>query len=81
MITSSKKVCPDEVDEPNLTWLIQEFVHIQQHPELTPHNIHSLPLFYDKITIYSSIVVSFYTPSDLCGIGGITCECIHRVNR
>ena len=28
-----KKVYPDEIDEPNLTWLIQEFLHTQKYPQ------------------------------------------------
>lgn len=76
-----KCIYPDQVDEPNLTQLIQEFIHGQQHPESSPHNIPDLPPFYEKITVYTSILATFHTPSDLSGIGGMKHKHIHAVNR
>ena len=76
-----KKVYSDELNEPNLTQLIQEFVHTHQYPELTPCNIPDLPPFYEKIIIHIFVIASFYTPSDLSGISGMKCECVYAVNR
>ena len=80
LITNSKTYYPDQVDKPNLMQLIQEFIHGQQHPESSPHNIPDLPPFYDKITIYTSVVATFHAPNDLSGIGGMKHERIHAVN-
>ena len=44
-------------------------------------NIPNLPPFYEKITVRTSTVASFFAPSDLCGIGGMKCEHIHAINR
>ena len=60
--------------------LIQEFIHGQQHPESSLHNIPDLSPFYEKITIYTSVVATFHAPSNLSGIGGMKHECIHAVN-
>ena len=76
-----KRVYPDEVDEPGLTWLIQEFIYEQHHPNSSACNIPNLPPFYEKITIHTSAVATFHAPSDLSGIGGMKCERIHAVNR
>ncbi|KAF8228269.1 hypothetical protein L208DRAFT_1292550, partial [Tricholoma matsutake] len=35
--------------------------------------------FYGKITIYTSAIATFYAPSDISGVGGMRCECIHAV--
>ena len=53
---SVKHVYPDEVDEPGLTWLIQEFIYEQHHPNSSACNIPNLPPFYEKITIHMSAV-------------------------
>ncbi|KAI9455610.1 hypothetical protein F5148DRAFT_984714, partial [Russula earlei] len=36
-------------------------------------------IFYGKITIYPSAIATFYAPSNISGIGGMCCECIHTV--
>ena len=56
-------------------------MHTQQYPESIPCNIPNLPPFYKKITILTSAIASFLSPSDLSGIGGTKCECIHAINR
>ena len=76
-----KKVYLDEIDKPNLTWLIQEFMHTQQYPESISRDIPNLPPFYKKITVHMSAIASFFYTSDLSGIGGMKCEHIHTVNR
>ena len=76
-----KRVYADEVDEPRLTRLIQEFIHEQLHPGSSARDIPNLPLFYEKITIHTSAVATFHAPSDPSGIGGMKRERIHAVNR
>ena len=73
------QVYPDEIDEPRLTWLIQEFIHEQCHPGSSAHNIPNLPPFYKRITIHTSAITTFHAPSNLSGIGGMKCEHIHAV--
>ena len=77
---SVKCVYPDEVNEPGLTQLIQEFIYEQHHPNSSAHNILNLPPFYEKITIHMSTVATFHAPSNLSGISGMKCECMHAVN-
>ena len=74
-------VYPDEIDEPRLTQLIQEFIHEQRHPGSSAHDIPNLPPFYEKITIHTSAIATFHAPSDLSGIGGMKRERIHAVKR
>ena len=56
-------------------------MHTQQYPESISHDIPNLPPFYEKITVHTSVVTSFFAPSDLSGIGGMKCEHIHTINR
>ena len=76
-----KRIHPDQVDEPNLTRLIQEFIYEQQHPGSNVQDITNLPQFYEKITIHTAAVATFHAPSDLSGVGGMKRECIHAVAR
>jgi hypothetical protein len=41
-----------------------------------PHRLEELPLFGGDIQVYHSAVATFYTPSDLCGTGGLHRELI-----
>ncbi|KAF8232214.1 hypothetical protein L208DRAFT_1273351, partial [Tricholoma matsutake] len=66
--------------EPDLSYLIQQSIYNQQHPDnLSDASILDLPTFYGKITIYTSAVATFYAPSDISGVGSMHCECIHAV--
>lgn len=76
-----KCIYPDQVDEPDLTRLIQEFVYEQRHPGSCARDIPNLPPFYEKITIHTAAVATFHAPSDLAGIGGMKRERIHAVSR
>ena len=69
----------DQVDKLNLTCLIQEFIYEQQPPSSNAHDIANLPQFYEKITIHTTAIATFHAPSNLSGIGGMKCECIHAV--
>ena len=74
-----KHIYPENVDEPGLTRLIQEFIHKQHHPDLSAHDIPHLPPFYKKITIHTSAITTFHAPSDPSSIGGMKRERIHAV--
>ncbi|KAF8225305.1 hypothetical protein L208DRAFT_1306795, partial [Tricholoma matsutake] len=66
--------------EPDLSYLIWQFIYNQQHPDdLSDASILDLPMFYGKITIYTSAITTFYAPSDISGVGGMHCEHIHAV--
>ena len=66
----------NNIGEPNLRNYLQHFLHNQLKLDTS-----SSPVFYlpDKIYVYSSAIATFYALSDLCGSGGMRCECIHAV--
>ncbi|KAF8232665.1 hypothetical protein L208DRAFT_1167675, partial [Tricholoma matsutake] len=67
-----------EIEQPEFPNLIQQFIYKQQHSDdISNASISDLPMFYSKITIYSSAIATFHTPSDISGIGGMHCEHIH----
>ena len=69
-----------EIQQPNLSNLIQQFIYNQQHPDShSDTSVSSLPTFYGKITIYPSAVAIFHAPSDISGIGGMRRERIRAV--
>ena len=74
-----KHIYPENVDEPGLTRLIQEFIYKWHHPDLSACDIPHLPPFYEKITIHTSAIATFHAPSDPSRIGGMKHECIHAV--
>ena len=74
-----KHIYPENVDEPGLTRLIQEFIYKWHHPDLSACDIPHLPPFYEKITIHTSAIATFHAPSDPSSIGGMKHECIHAV--
>ena len=67
----------NDIGEPNFQHCLQSFLHKQ----LEPDAFSSSPSFYllDKPYVYSSAIATFYTPSDLCGTGGMCCEHMHAV--
>ncbi|KAF8229545.1 hypothetical protein L208DRAFT_1286234, partial [Tricholoma matsutake] len=66
--------------EPDLSYLIWQFIYNQQHPnDLSDASILDLPTFYGKIIIYTSAITTFYAPSDISGVGSMRCERIHAV--
>ena len=71
-----------DIDEHDLNFLIQKFLYTQtqlhQSPSQAPESF-NLPSFDDKITIYSSAVATFYSPSDISGVGGMRNERIRAV--
>jgi hypothetical protein len=77
------KVYPDdiaaEIEQPNFTNLIQQFIYDQEHPDSDFNATKALPTFYGKITVYPSAVATFYAPSDISGVGGMRREHIRAV--
>ena len=74
----------DTINQPDLTHLIQRFIHGRIPPdsdsEASSSTSSDLPEFHAKISIYSSAVATFYAPSDVSGIGGMRCERIHAID-
>lgn len=71
------------IDQPDLTYHIQQFLYQQQASDSESHSsasISSLPEFYDRIAIFPSTVATFYAPSDISGIGGMRSERIRAVD-
>jgi len=76
------KVYPEdiatEIEQPEFPNLIWQFIYNQQHSDdISNASIEDFPMFYGKITIYSSAVTTFHAPSDISGIGGMHHEHIH----
>jgi hypothetical protein len=69
-----------EIEQPDLSDLIQQFIYNQQHSDHVPDaSVPALPTFYGKITVYPSAFATFHAPSDVSGIGGMRRECICAV--
>ncbi|KAG1812062.1 uncharacterized protein BJ212DRAFT_1448197 [Suillus subaureus] len=63
--TAAKQIYPeliaDQIGQPNFTTLIQHFLHSDSSRS-------ALPEIYEKITLYTSAMATFFAPSDLSGI-------------
>jgi len=69
-----------DIEQPDITNLIQQFIHKQEHPDSASDTSHAtLSTFYGKITCYPSAVATFHAPSDISGIGGMRHERIRAV--
>jgi len=84
---SGKRTYPDHIaaaiNQPDFTQLIQQFIYNEGRPDSdseTSSIFRDLPTFYEKITVFTSAIATFYAPSDISGIGGMRCERIHAVN-
>lgn len=72
-----------DINQPDFIPLIQQFLYAQEHLDSqstasqAPDN---LPPFYQKIMVYPSAIATFYSPSDISGVGGMCCECICAVD-
>ncbi|KAG2116938.1 hypothetical protein DEU56DRAFT_874133 [Suillus clintonianus] len=86
--TAAKRLYPeliaDQIGQPNFTTLIQYFLHDQCCSDTNSSSSDSsrsaLPEIYEKITLYTSAVATFFAPSDLSGIGGMRYERIRAVD-
>jgi len=84
--TAASRIHPNDfaanIDQHDLKFLIQKFLYSQTHPRLSPSQspeVPNLPSFDDKITIYPSAVATFYSPSDISGVGGMRSERIRAI--
>ena len=74
-----------EIEQPDLSNLIQQFIYKEQHSDHVSDSddssVSALPTFYGKITasVYPSAVATFHAPSDISGIGGMRRERIRAV--
>ena len=70
-----------DIDQLDLVFLIKKFLFRQKHPHLSPSQVAEdrLPPFDNKITIYSSALATFYSPSDISGVGGMHSERIRAM--
>jgi len=77
------KFYPEEIAaeiELEFSHLIRKFLYDQQHPDnVSGHSISDLPMFYGKVTTYSSARATFHAPSDISGIDGMRREHIRAV--
>jgi hypothetical protein len=71
------------VSQPDLIPLIHHFLCDKLYPvsdsSSTATSPLPLPFFNEPISVYTSTVATFYSPSDLCGTQGMHRECIHAV--
>ncbi|KAG1721168.1 uncharacterized protein EDB91DRAFT_1240337 [Suillus paluster] len=69
----------DELNIPNMTDLVQQFLVEQLYPDNDAAEAPFMEcLHYEgRIRIFNSVVSTFFTPSDLSGIGGMKWEHIH----
>ena len=67
----------NDISKLNFWHYLQSFLHKQL--KLDPFS--TSPSFHppDKLYVYSSAITTFYTPSDICGTGGMRCEHMHTV--
>lgn len=84
--TIGRRIYPEDLaadlDQPDFVPLIQQFVYDQENKdsEPQPNEPAELPTFYEKITTFPSAVATFYSPSDVSGIGGMRSERIRAVD-
>ena len=60
------------IDEPAFPRAFKEFLFTQRHPTSSvPDDVENRVHFSGKIRVFHSAVTRFYSPSDLCGAGGM----------
>ncbi|KAG2358510.1 hypothetical protein BDR07DRAFT_1294809, partial [Suillus spraguei] len=87
-LAKTAELIADQIGQPNFTTLIQHFLHDQCHSDSDSDTDSSssdlsqsaLPEIYEKITLYTSAMATFFAPSDISGIGSMHYECICAVN-
>jgi len=68
------------IEQPDFTNLVKQFIHDQAHPDSTFDISHATLLtFYGKITCYPSAIATFHSLSDISGIGSMRREHIQAV--
>lgn len=70
----------NDIEQPDFTNLIRQFIFDQEHPDSDSDTSHPpLPTFHNKITLFPSAVATFHAPSDIFGTGGMRRERIRAV--
>jgi hypothetical protein len=60
------------ISEPGLPLALSQFLYSRRHPQQpTPDDVIVCVNFMGKIHVFHSAISRFYSPSDLCGAGGI----------
>ncbi|KAG5636033.1 hypothetical protein H0H81_009333 [Sphagnurus paluster] len=63
------------INQPRFPAALRQFLYGQLHPcsEISPDEVPlaDCPSFHGKISVYHSAVARFYSPSDVCGAGGM----------
>ena len=71
------------INQPQLPEFIQRFLYDRLNPNAEVYGAHvpldSCPEFSSSVYVHSSARATFYTPGDLCGVGGMHQERIHSV--
>ncbi|KAI6168508.1 hypothetical protein EDD17DRAFT_1772901 [Pisolithus thermaeus] len=66
-----------EIGHPELPDLVSIFLFQQRNPGVDVPDISKCPKAIDPGYSFSSVVATFYAPSDLSGANGMHCQCIH----
>ena len=74
----------DEIQQPKFYNLLHWFLYHPLHSESGYYSTPGIPLnhlpnFYGKLSIHPLAIVTFFAPSDICGVGWMYWECIHAV--
>ena len=64
------------IHQPSFPLALHQFLFALNHQDQAPAEHDNLPSFEGEIRVYNSTIATFYAPSDLCGAGGLCCECI-----
>ena len=64
------------INQPGFPLALHQFLFALNHRDQAPAKHDNLPSFEGEIRVYHSTIATFYAPSDLCGAGGLRCECI-----
>lgn len=69
----------NNINQPDLVYLIRRFLHEQLFPNSSDDSHPRLPAFDERVHAYPSAVATFHAPSDLCGTGGMRRERIRSM--
>ncbi|KAG6847056.1 hypothetical protein H0H93_010417, partial [Arthromyces matolae] len=64
------------IRQPNFPEALNRFLYLQLNPGVEPDDVplEGCPAFRGTVGVYHSAVARFYSPSDVCGAGGMHCE-------
>ncbi|KAF8259080.1 hypothetical protein EI94DRAFT_1774021 [Lactarius quietus] len=63
----------DFIQQPGLPFALRQFLFLFDNPNsaIAPDTHSDLPEFYGRVHLHHSVLATFFTPSDLCGVGGM----------